>query len=152
MAAWAGMSISSAKGYPVYVVDQVSRGRSAADPSAINDVILGKRQANQLPAIFTAAHEAAWALFRFGPEYSKAYQDLQYPLDAMGELWKQIVPDWTFSLPTPNPTVKALSELAIRLESTVLVSHSQSELSLPGCGAQYEGNCRHHRDRACCMS
>ena len=37
-----------------------------------------------------------------------------------------MVPDWLASLPTPNPTVPALSELAVRLGGTVLVSHSQS--------------------------
>ncbi|MFC7556855.1 hypothetical protein ACFQU7_38550 [Pseudoroseomonas wenyumeiae] len=37
-----------------------------------------------------------------------------------------MVPDWANAMPTPNPTVPALSELAVRLGSTVLVSHSQS--------------------------
>ncbi len=37
-----------------------------------------------------------------------------------------MVPDWNQSLPTPNPTVPALSELAQRLNGTVLISHSQS--------------------------
>jgi hypothetical protein len=49
-----------------------------------------------------------------------------FPLEAQGEFWKQMVPDWLASLPTPNPTVPALSELAVRLGGTVLVSHSQS--------------------------
>jgi hypothetical protein len=51
---------------------------------------------------------------------------MQFPLEAIAEFWKQMVPDWISSLPTPNPTVPALSELAIRLEGTVLMSHSQS--------------------------
>jgi len=37
-----------------------------------------------------------------------------------------MVPDWNSSLPSPNPTVTALSELAQRLDGTVLMSHSQS--------------------------
>jgi pimeloyl-ACP methyl ester carboxylesterase len=36
------------------------------------------------------------------------------------------VPDWLASLPTPNPTVPALSELSQKLNGAVLVSHSQS--------------------------
>jgi len=36
------------------------------------------------------------------------------------------VPDWLASMPTPNPTVPALSELAKTLGNTVLMSHSQS--------------------------
>jgi len=38
------------------------------------------------------------------------------------------VPDWSEALPGPNRTVSALSELAIRLGGTILVSHSQSGL------------------------
>ena len=37
-----------------------------------------------------------------------------------------MVPDWVEALPMPNPTVPALSELAMRLQGTILVSHSQS--------------------------
>jgi hypothetical protein len=37
-----------------------------------------------------------------------------------------MVADWSATLPTPNPTVTALSELAQRLDGTVLISHSQS--------------------------
>jgi hypothetical protein len=51
---------------------------------------------------------------------------MQFPLEAQAEFWKQMVPDWSASLPVPNPTVAALSELAVRLNGTVLVSHSQS--------------------------
>jgi len=114
------------KGYSVYVVDQAARGRSAADPSLIGSVKLGKTSPERLPDVFSAAHEAAWTVFRFGPEYPKVYPGMRFPLDAIGEFWKQMVADWARSLPTPNPTVAALSELAARLESTVLVSHSQS--------------------------
>jgi pimeloyl-ACP methyl ester carboxylesterase len=114
------------KGYPTYVIDQASRGRSAGNPSAINSVKLGKTPPDQLPAVFAAGHEAAWTIFRFGPEYPKVFPGMQFPLEAQDEFWKQMVPDWSGSLPTPNPTVSALSELAIRLKETVLVSHSQS--------------------------
>ena len=114
------------KGRAVYVVDQAWRGRSAASPTAIDSVKLGKTPPDQLPPVFSAAHEGAWTIFRFGPEYPKVYPDMRFPLDAMAEFWKQMVPDWAYTLPTPNPTVPALSELAIRLDGTVLTSHSQS--------------------------
>jgi len=114
------------KGYPVYVVDQVSRGRSAADPTLINSVKLGKTPADQTPPVFFAAHEAAWAIFRFGSEYPKTHPGMQFPLESQQEFWKQMVADWIGTLPTPNPTVRALSELAIRLKGTVLISHSQA--------------------------
>ena len=48
-------------GHPTYVIDQVWRGRSAADPSAINAVRSGKAAVDQLPTVFSAGHEGAWA-------------------------------------------------------------------------------------------
>ena len=114
------------KGYPTYVIDQAARGRSAGNVSAINSVRTGKAAPDQLPVVFEASHEAAWAIFRFGPEYPKVFPGMQFPLEAQEEFWKQMVPDWSNSLPTPNPTVQALSELAQRLDGTVLISHSQS--------------------------
>jgi hypothetical protein len=113
-------------GYPVYVVDQSWRGRSAGSVAAINAVKLGKAPVDQLPTVFSAGHEAAWAIFRFGPEYPKVYDGLRFPLAAQTEFWKQMVPDWSNTIPTPNPTVPALSELARKLNGTVLISHSQS--------------------------
>jgi hypothetical protein len=113
-------------GYPTYVIDQAARGRSAGNSSIINSVKLGKTPLNQLPAVSQVGHEAAWAIFRFGPEYPKVFPGMQFPLDAQGEFWKQMVPDWNLGLPTPNPTVPALSQLAQRLNGTILVSHSQS--------------------------
>src|SRR6185436_20838152 len=75
---------------------------------------------------FSAGHEAAWSIFRFGRNYPEVFPGMQFPLEAQAEFWKQMVPDWSASLPTPNPTVAALSELAIKLDGTVLMSHSQS--------------------------
>ena len=114
------------RGYPVYVIDQVSRGRSAANATTIDAVKIGKAGAADLPPVFAAGHEAAWAIFRFGTEYPKVHEGMQFPLEAQEEFWKQMVPDWLASLPTPNPTVPALSTLAQRLNGTVLMSHSQS--------------------------
>ena len=114
------------KGHPTYVVDQAWRGRSAASPAVINAVKTGKAPAEELPTVFAAGREPAWAIFRFGPEHPQVFPGMLFPLEAQGEFWKQMVPDWLASLPTPNPTVPALSELAVRLGGTVLVSHSQS--------------------------
>ena len=114
------------RGHPTYVIDQVHRGRSAANVAAINSAKLGKTPTEQLPNVFAAGHEAAWAIFRFGAEYPQVFPGLRFPLAAQGEFWKQMVPDWIESLPTPNPTVPALSQLAIRLNGTVLVHHSAS--------------------------
>jgi hypothetical protein len=89
-------------------------------------VRLGKTPADKAPPIFAAGHEAAWAIFRFGAEYPQVHPGMRFPLQAQEEFWKQMVVDWIATLPAPNPTVKALSELAKKLDGTVLISHSQS--------------------------
>ena len=114
------------RGHPTYVIDQAWRGRSAADPSAINAVRSGKAGADQLPTVFSAGREGAWAIFRFGKEYPQLMPGMRFPVAAQAEFWKQMVPDSLNSLPTPNPTVPALSELAQKIGGTVLMSHSQS--------------------------
>ena len=114
------------KGYPVYVIDQAWRGRSAVDIAAIDAVKTKQAEPDRLPTVFAAGREPAWAIFRFGPEYPKVFPGLQYPLEAQAEFWKQMVPDWSGELPTPNPTVPSLSTLAKRIGPAVLVSHSQA--------------------------
>jgi hypothetical protein len=113
-------------GFPTYVVDQVSRGRSAIDPTPFNSVKSGKTPAAETPPIFSAGQEAAWAIFRFGPEYPKVFDGMQFPLQAQEEFWKQMVADWNGTFAPPNPTVPALSQLAQKLGGTILISHSQS--------------------------
>ena len=114
------------RGFASYVIDQAWRGRSAADPSAIVKVKAGRAAPEALPQIFGPGREGVWSILRFGPEYPKVYPGMQFPLEAQEELWKQFVPDWAAALPTPNPTVPALSELAKKLNGAVLISHSQS--------------------------
>ncbi len=121
--------------YPVYAVDQVARGRSGFDPSVINAVGQGKLPASQVTSIFTAGHEGAWNIFRFGPTFNHPWSNELFPYDALPEFWKQMVPDLNSSLPqttigsapsAPKPTIDDLSLLAIRLKQSVLVSHSES--------------------------
>jgi pimeloyl-ACP methyl ester carboxylesterase len=114
------------QGFPTYVIDQASRGRSAADPSGIVRAKGGRAGPEALPQVFGASQEGAWAIFRFGAAYPEVFPGMQFPLEAQDEFWKQMVPDWLNALPTPNPTVPALSELARKLDGAVLVSHSQS--------------------------
>jgi pimeloyl-ACP methyl ester carboxylesterase len=114
------------KGHPTYVIDQAWRGRSAANVTAINAVKMGKEAPDKMLTVFAAGHEPAWAIFRFGAEYPKVFPGMKFPLEAQGEFWKQMVPDFLNALPTPNPTVAALSELARKLDGTILMSHSQS--------------------------
>ncbi|MDP4006638.1 esterase [Methylobacterium sp. NEAU K] len=114
------------RGFPTYVIDQAWRGRSAISPAQIDAVKMGRAEVDSLPPVFSAGREPAWAIFRFGPEYPKVFPGMQFPLEAQGEFWKQMVADWSAALPVPNPTVPALSELAKRLKGAVLIAHSQS--------------------------
>lgn len=114
------------RGFATYVLDQAQRGRSAGRIDVINAVKLGQLAPAQLPEVFAASHEDAWTLFRFGPRYPQAYPGIRFPLEDRAVFWKQIVPDWKNSMPLPNATVPAISQLAQQLGHVVVISHSQS--------------------------
>ena len=114
------------RGYPTYVIDQSGRGRSAVNATAMNAAKMGKESPENLPVVFAASHESAWTIFRFGSEYPKVYDGQKFPIAAQNGLWQQMVADWLFSMPTPNPTIPNLSQLSKQLRKTVLISHSQS--------------------------
>ena len=114
------------RGYPTYVIDQSGRGRSAVNATAMNAAKMGKETPESLPVVFAASHESAWTIFRFGSEYPKVYEGQKFPIAAQNGLWQQMVSDWLFSMPTPNPTIPNLSQLSKQLKKTILISHSQS--------------------------
>src|SRR5579863_4698288 len=110
----------------VYLPDQVSRGRSGFDATIYNEIKLGKRPASDMPEIRSATHEIAWLGFRFGPTPGKAFANEQFPVEAMDEFGKQVIPDLNGTLPAVNPTWTNLSGLAIKLKGAVLMGHSES--------------------------
>jgi pimeloyl-ACP methyl ester carboxylesterase len=114
------------KGHPVYVPDQVGRGRSGFNQAVFNNVRAGAAPAGDQPAMFRFSDEVVWPNFRFGSKPGEPYPDTQFPVQAVDELSKQGVPDVSRLLPAPNPTFKALSELATQLKGAVLMGHSQS--------------------------
>jgi len=115
------------KGHPVYVPDQVGRGRSGFNQAIFNDVRAGSAPPANQPAWLRFSDEGVWPNFRFGLTPGAPFPDSQFPLAALDELAKQGVPDVSFGgLPTPNPTWKALSDLAGQLDGAVLMGHSQS--------------------------
>jgi hypothetical protein len=111
---------------PVYLADQVSRARSGFDPTIFSAVKSGKLTPNQLPNILAASHQTAWTVFRFGPEFNKPFPDGQFPVEAVDELYKQMIPDLNATLPSPNPTWKNMAALAVKLHGAVLMGHSES--------------------------
>jgi len=110
----------------VYLADQVSRARSGFDPTTISAVKAGRVPAAELPNVLSASHQIAWTVFRFGPRYGESFPDGQFPIEAVEELYKQMIPDLNSLLPTPNPTWKNMAALAVRLKGAILMGHSES--------------------------
>ena len=115
------------KGHPVYVPDQVGRGRSGFNQAVFNNVRAGSAPGNSLPRWIRFSDEVVWPNFRIGAKPGAPYPDTQFPVTALDELSKQGVPDVSFGgVPNPNPTLKALSDLASQVNGAVLMGHSQS--------------------------
>ena len=115
------------KGHSVYVPDQVGRGRSGFNQAVFNNVRAGSTPPASQPVWLRFSDESVWPNFRFGLTPGQPFSDSQFPVTAVDELAKQAVPDVSFGgLPTPNPTLKALSDLAGQLNGAVLMGHSQS--------------------------
>ena len=110
----------------VYLADQSSRARSGFDASTINAVRAGSAPVSQLPNVLWATHQTAWSVFRFGPSYGKTFPDGQFPIEAVEELYKQMIPDLNSTLPNPNPTWKNMAALAVQLKGAILMGHSES--------------------------
>lgn len=115
------------QGHPVYVPDQVGRARSGFNQAIFNDVAAGLVSPVNQPRFFRLGDRwGAWTNFRFGPQPGVPYPETRYPVAKAAELSKQDIPDINIGLSSPNPTFKALSELAKKVDGAVLVSHSQS--------------------------
>jgi pimeloyl-ACP methyl ester carboxylesterase len=115
------------KGHPVYAPDQVGRGRSGFNQAVFNNVRAGSVPGASLPRWLRFSDEGVWSNFRIGPKSGQPHPDTQFPVAALDELSKQAVPDVSFGgIPTPNPTLKGLSDLAAQLNGAVLMGHSQS--------------------------
>jgi pimeloyl-ACP methyl ester carboxylesterase len=115
------------KGHPVYVPDQVGRGRSGFNQAIFNNARAGSAPASSLPRWIRFSDEVVWPNFRFGSKPGAPFPDAQFPVTAVDELSKQGVPDVSFGgVPVPNPTFKALSDLASQVNGAVLMGHSQS--------------------------
>jgi len=115
------------KDRPVYLADQVSRARSGFDASAFNEVRTGKLSVDKMPGILNATHQVGWTVFRFGPKYGEVFPDEQFPMQAVDEFYKQMIPDLNPMLgPLPRPTLQAMAALGVKLNGAVLMGHSES--------------------------
>src|SRR6266487_1330861 len=74
------------KGHPVYVPDQVGRGRSGFNQAVFNDVRAGTTPPANLSVWLRFSDEGVWPNFRFGLTPGQPYSDSQFPLTAVDEL------------------------------------------------------------------
>ena len=72
------------KGHPVYVPDQVGRGRSGFNQAVFNNARAGSTPANTLPRWLRFSDEGVWPNFRIGPAPGQPYPDTQFPVDGPG--------------------------------------------------------------------
>lgn len=112
---------------PVYLAEQVSRARSGFDATSINEVKLGMLPPDALPYIIMGSHEFAWVGFRFGAKPNQAFADEQFPIAAVDDLYKQMIPDLNGLLPADaNPTLNHLATLSKQIGGAVVMGHSES--------------------------
>jgi pimeloyl-ACP methyl ester carboxylesterase len=114
------------KGHAVYIPDQVGRARSGFNQGVYNNVRAGITPPGMQPNMFQSSNENAWAVFRFGPTFGVPYPDEQFPVESIDDFAKQVIPDLSGTVPSPNPNYQALSDLAIMLKGAVVIGHSQS--------------------------
>jgi hypothetical protein len=80
-----------------------------------------------MPNIIDATHQVGWTVFRFGPKYGEVFADEQFPMQAIDEFYKQMIPDLNGTLgPQPRPTWQQMSALAVKLNGAILMGHSES--------------------------
>jgi pimeloyl-ACP methyl ester carboxylesterase len=113
--------------HPVYLTDQAGRARSGFDATPFNETQAFERFPDQQPAINHASHQFSWEVFRFG-EFGEPHAGLQFPIEAVDELYKQMIPDLNAGLPEMIPTWQHLATLSEQIGGAVLVGHSQSGL------------------------
>jgi len=114
------------KGFPVYVVDHVGRGRSGFDPTAINRARI-ESDPSLLASVPLTTRERAYPNFLIGPKYPTPYPGQQFPVEAQDQYFAQLVPNTETLLPGGGSnTVKALAALVDKIGPAVVMVHSQS--------------------------
>lgn len=115
------------RGFPVYVVDQVGRGRSGFDPEKLNAAKASGGAKIAPPALAKTA-ETAWYSFRIGPKFGVLNPGAKFPIEGEDQFFDQVVPDlnnWADG-DQNQPTIAAVDALLDRIGRAVVVVHSQS--------------------------
>ena len=113
------------KGFPVYVVDDVNRGRSGYDMARLNEVRLGSKNESDVPPISRRTNEAAWTGFRIGPKPGVVHGGGQFPLESADQYFAQLTYNYR-AVVEDQKIVDGLVALLDRIGPAVLLTHSQS--------------------------
>ena len=115
------------KGHPVYVPDQVGRGRSGFNQAVFNDVRAGSTPPATCPSGSDSATRSSGRTSASARSRRSRIPDSQFPVTAVDELVEAgCARRQLRRLPNPNPTLKALSDLASQVNGAVVMGHSQS--------------------------
>jgi len=115
------------KGFAVYIVDAVNRGRSGYDITDINLARQGLKPIADIPKINRYSHERAWTQFRIGPSLGVPFPSSQFPVEAFDQYAAQLIPAWRDPIETDR-NVSALIALFDRIGPGILLTWSQSGL------------------------
>jgi pimeloyl-ACP methyl ester carboxylesterase len=115
------------KGFPVYVVDQVGRGRSGFNPTPVNEAVASK-QTSGLKGAPLYGREGAWVNFRIGPQYPQPFANGQFPVEYFDQYFAQAVPNAEVISGGADgtATVTDLGLLLDRIGPAVVLVHSQA--------------------------
>lgn len=113
------------KGFPVYIVDDVNRGRAGYDMAAHNEVRLGTRGAKDLPPISRRTNEFAWTEFRMGPKLGEVHSNGQFPPGAAEQYFAQLTYSYR-DREEDDKIVAGLASLLDKIGPALLLTHSQS--------------------------
>jgi pimeloyl-ACP methyl ester carboxylesterase len=115
------------KGFPVYVVDHVGRGRSGFNPTPLNEAVASK-QTGALKGAPLYGREGAWVNFRIGPQYPQPFPNSQFPAEAFDKYFAQAVPNAEVIAGGADgvATVADLALLLDRIGPAVVLVHSQA--------------------------
>ena len=116
------------KGHPVYVPDQVGTRPIGLRSGHLQQRARGLDAAGEPACLAAIQRRVRLAQLPLRLEARAPYLRQPVPGERVDELGKQGVPDVTFGggVPNPNPTFKALSDLASQLNGAVVMGHSQS--------------------------
>lgn len=114
------------RGHPVYLIDQVGRGRSGWDASSVNQA-RAQGTTERIPAAGfpRMSYEKAWSGGRLGPKVGEWWPDCAFAPDAMDGYMAHRMPNTETTLTNPRETVDALVKLLQKLGPSIVFVHSQ---------------------------